>query len=758
MHPQIDFPGKLGPLLADLSRPMFSRRMCDPNRTAIPAKEASLVRGYVLDPGNFVGEKYFDVLSADFRQFMSIVMNQAPVSGGYPIRLERGAVAGKPENAVEAHRSEIASDGCELLAEGMDGLRRALFRLQDEMLMRRAPILPLSNLLRWTQIRTRIVHSPVAPYRWLSGWELEDEHDYYPDAYLNRLAHRGINGIWVAGLLRNLVASKSIPELGPREHRLGKLNQLIEKAARYGIRVYLFCIEPRALPARHPAAAAHPDILGAHNSLCTSVPLVREYIREVMQSLFTESPALGGIINIFCGERATNCWLDEEYVQDCPRCRRRPKAEVLAETLDTFVEGIRAAGSSAEFMAWTYMMATSTETLPIAPMLEVARAARKDVIWLGNFEHGTHKTICGKPVQVHEYSLSCIGPSPHFSDLAKAVRPTGREIYAKLQVGTSYEMSSVPHIPVPGIVYDKIAAARELGATGAMLGWIPGGFPTASLRMAGEGAFEPRPSKAELMRRIAAIDWGETGADAVVAAWNLFADAWQQYPFHNAVLYWGPITRAPAYQLHLEREPRLAEPYNWGYTRNRRPQPFEDQYKRWLGFYTVAEITGSFREMARTWRKGIELLESAAHFDGRASQMLTEAQRQIAEAKAVRLQCLSAANVYEFYALRDKLKDSPEAEHPGILQRMEEVAREELQNASEMIPLMKADPAIGFESEIYDYSYSLSLIDQKLFQIKEMLPILERWRREGIDRDLLNRTVEEADALPPEGMPDRWGD
>jgi hypothetical protein len=67
----------------------------------------------------------------------------------------------------------------------------------------------------------------------------------YPGEYLKRLSHYGINGLWIPGLLRNLVASKVIPEVGPREHRLDKLKAIVAKAARYGIRIYFFCMEPR---------------------------------------------------------------------------------------------------------------------------------------------------------------------------------------------------------------------------------------------------------------------------------------------------------------------------------------------------------------------------------------------------------------------------------------------------------------------------------------------------------------------------------
>ncbi len=755
MHPKLDFPGKLKPIFEDLATPMHARSHRNPERLCREG-EVSLEAGFRLDLSAFEGEPHLGLLLDDFRTFMTTVMETAEAADGYAIRVRRERPATSPKGAREAHRLAIAEDGCLIQAEDMDALRRALYRLQDEMLLRRAPVLPVGDETRWTTIATRIIRSPIAPYRWWSGWELDDDpNDYYPDAYLNRLAHAGINGLWIPGLLRKLVASTCIPELGPREHRLEKLKAVVAKAARYGIRIYLFCIEPRALPKGHPALVAHPEITGAGNTLCSSQPLVREYIREVMQSLFTEVPELAGIINIFCGERPTTCyWRDEEFAAQCPTCSQRSQGEVLAESLNAFMDGIRAAGSQADVMAWTYFIGKNREASPIAPMLEVMKRTDPRVIWLGNFEHGGEKELCGKQVRIHEYSLSYLGPSSDFVAMAKAAIESGRTIHAKLQIGTSYELSSVPYIPAPGIEYEKIRIATELGVTGSMMTWIPGGFPSPMLKAAGEAVFEPRLPHDAFLRRIAAIYWGEATAAGVAASWKIFDEAWQRYPFAHAGLYWGPITRGPAYQLHLEREARLAKPYNFGFTRKREPQPWEDNISRWLGPFTPDELAGAFRDMAERWQGGLAKLDAARELAGADSEL----DRQVAVAAAIRLHAVSAANVFEFYSLRDSLLEAAPSDHPAIVARMSAVARDDVQAAKAMLELLAREPRLGFETEIFDYSYTRPLLAEKILQVQEMLPILARWEANGIEPEILRRTVEEADLLRPDRDPDRWGD
>ena len=86
---------------------------------------------------------------------------------------------------------------------------------------------------------TRCFFSPInRPPKY--GNELSDDVDYYPKEYLNRLMHDGANGVWIYTRFSDLVPVKALPEYGRGgEARVEKLNRVIEKCARYGIRVYV---------------------------------------------------------------------------------------------------------------------------------------------------------------------------------------------------------------------------------------------------------------------------------------------------------------------------------------------------------------------------------------------------------------------------------------------------------------------------------------------------------------------------------------
>jgi len=754
MHPDIDFPGALAPLFERLAEPCHRQRLRNPQRQARGDAEIDVSGGValVVEDATTARDPAMALLREDLTQFMTQVLDAPGLDAGrYRVSLRRSAAADRlGEEGVGVH---LRADGCDIEAAGLAGFRRGLFLLEDEMLLRRAPVLPVGTLERRYAVRDRISRSPLAPYRWLSGWELETPGEFYPDAYLNRLAHAGVNGIWVAALLRNLVPSRVLPELGPAAPRLDRLNDLIRRAALYGIRVFVFCIEPRGLPAAHPALAAHPELSTGNGTLCTSVPLLRRHIRDTTARLFAEAPGLAGMINLFNGERYTTCWSKSGAAAQCPNCRSRVVADGLAEDLDAFAAGIRDSSPNGRLLAWTYMMdsaAQSLRSLPIDPMLEVMERSDPAIVWLGNFEHGGRKTVAGRPIGVHEYALSYTGPAEPFARLADAGRRLGRTVYAKLQIGTSYEVSSVPHLPVPAVVYDKLAASQALGVSGAMLGWIPGGFPSLMLKAAGEAAATPLAARDAFLARLAALAWGETTAATASTAYEQYARALAEYPIDNHVLYFSPITRAPAYLLHLEREPDTAKPYNFGLTRARREQPFEDQPERWAGEFTVAELIECFRRMAREFAEASRSLAAAL-----TPQAAPEACDDLHTGTALAAQFAATANAIAFYSARNGLLAAAPADQARRLDRMLEAVRDDLRQAATVLRCQAAQPFIGYHSEIYAYSYSPAAVRRKIRHLEHVLAILTRWRTAGIDPAVLNRTTEAA--LTPD-RPDDLGD
>ena len=157
--------------------------------------------------------------------------------------------------------------------------------------------MPLGIIHRRAVIQTRISRCFFSPhYGSESDGELADDIDYYPENYLNRLAHEGVNGLWIQEHLRKILSSDIIPEYGNESaERIRRLNRVIDRCKRYGIKIYLEGVEP-ASTYNNPALLNHPDVLGQpfgdYYAFCISTPKGQSYIKESITKLFTLIPDL----------------------------------------------------------------------------------------------------------------------------------------------------------------------------------------------------------------------------------------------------------------------------------------------------------------------------------------------------------------------------------------------------------------------------------------------------------------------------------
>ena len=127
----------------------------------------------------------------------------------------------KVNRSVWIFNQEVAG----LAASDVDGIRRGIFYLEDEMLRQRGPFLHLGKVENHPIIKRRISRCFFGPIKRAPKMrdELMDNVNYYPDQYLNRLAHEGVNGLWLTVEFRDLVATSFTPEAGINsEKRLAK--------------------------------------------------------------------------------------------------------------------------------------------------------------------------------------------------------------------------------------------------------------------------------------------------------------------------------------------------------------------------------------------------------------------------------------------------------------------------------------------------------------------------------------------------------
>lgn len=644
-----------------------------------------------------------DILSTSYDDFETFLSSLKMKGTNYPIFLKQGSVEG-----FESYKIDVDKDKCIVTAEDSEGIRRALVYLEGEITRREGAFLPIGTVVRKPYIKDRITRGFFSPTNRppLYGDELLDNIDYYPDEYLMRLVHSNTNGLWIYTSFRALFSSPFFDDDKEKiNKRIEKLKKVVAKCKRYGIKVYIFAIEPMGLNADE--ASRLEAFLGTKERshdifpICLRNEKAKEYILSAVEDIFSEIPDLGGYIDITAGERPTSCPSVSSY-RACPKCSKYSRGENLAYVIDIIKEGIRKAGTGAKFISWTY----GHRYWEYQDIEEYVKNAPSDVILMQNFEDRGYNVQLEKKRIAFDYWLSYVGPSELYKNTAKYADGSKKELWAKMQVCCSHELATVPYIPVPGILYDKYMKARKIGTTGIMECWYFGNYPSIMSRAAGELSFiDENKTKEEFLFDFAASIYGESKAANIVSSWRLFEEGYLHYPTNIMFSYYGPMHDGVVWKLLLLPKNNPL-PRTWQLL----DVPDGDRIGECLfAGHTLGEALALCEKMRDNWHKGIDILP------------LNSDDEHFTVAKAIGLLFSSGYNILKFYQLRSVLGRDESTSPVSVLNEMKNIVLDEIKNSEEMICLCKKDNRLGYHSEAEGFKFFPEKLEDRVTHLKNLL-------------------------------------
>ncbi|MBI5689739.1 MAG: hypothetical protein HZC55_06540 [Verrucomicrobia bacterium] len=530
--------------------------------------------------------------------------------------------------------------------------------------------------------RTQASSSPSAPLRLgysyfaLCGDPLVDPSlDPYPDGLLARLAAAGANAVWLHVELGHLAP---LPWLRDDhiETRRAALRRLVARAAAHGMKIFLYLNEPRALPARSPVFADHPDWRGVEekgfSALCTSTPAVRTALRDAIAGLCQAVPDLGGFFTITASENLTNCWSHHRGT-GCPRCKERRPAEVIAEMCATVAEGVRAGKGRQRYLCWDWGWRDDW-ALDVIARLPSDVALMSVSEWSLPIERGGVKSTIG------EYSISSIGPGPRALRHWEAARKRGLEVVAKIQCGNTWELSAVPYLPVLENITRHAEGLRAAGVRDIMLGWTLGGYPSPNVAAIAEifsgGSLETLAQKRH----------GESQAPAAADFWRACSAAFREFPYHSSAVYRAPLQMGPA-------NPLWAKPT--GYQSCMVGIPYDD-LTGWRSVYPSEIFATQLEKVVTGFEAALARLRSAVP---QPSPALAE---EIRFAEAAAIHFASVAHQCRAVLARDA----------GDAARWRALGAAEEALAVRLHALQSRDSRIGFEASNQYYYVPLDLVEK----------------------------------------------
>ncbi len=554
----------------------------------------------------------------------------------------------------------------------------------------------------------RLIFSYFADY----GDPLGDpEISSYPEGLLQRLAAQGVNAVWLHTVLRTLAKDPKYPEFGEgSERRIANLRKLVARAAKYGVKVYLYMNEPRAqVPSFFEKdgrmalrGVAQRD--GTSYAMCTSCPEVRRWMRDALEQVFRQVPGLGGIFTITASENLTNCPSRGDHLK-CPRCAKRSRAEIVAEVNNTLIEGMRRGNPDAEAVVWDWAWPDDAEP-EIIRLLDTRNCRLMSI-------SERHVPTCrgGVPSKTGEYSISVVGPGVRATNFWHQARAAGLKTAAKVQPGATWEFSAIPYLPTMDLVAQHAFNLAHEDVDGVMLSWSLGCCPSPNLtayRDIGRATKSPD----EFLDALAVRLYGPAAAPLARKAWTAFSDGFREYPFHNGTIYTAPHHMGPSNPLYLEPT---------GYAATMVGIPYDD-IRRWRSIYPEQVFVDQMAKVAAGFGEG------CARFDAMVAKCTgaqrANARREAGMFRAAYLHFVSVVDQARFVMARERRdKAASDAERAAATAKMREIAARELATAKALLPLVQADSRIGYECSNH-YFYTPQDVREKILCCRAILAAL----------------------------------
>jgi hypothetical protein len=586
----------------------------------------------------------------------------------------------------------------------------------------------------------RIIRSPLADF---NGDDIGSAANAYSDEYLQNISEQGFNGIWLHGEIRKLVPTNLFPKIGRK--KIDQLRMLVERAKRFGVKVYLYICEPRGMRAEDPFWKKHPELKGqplifkdispefdgTYYALCSSTPAVKEYLEGGMYTLFKSVPNLGGIFCITASEFHTHCyshypsrerqygikefndWAKADFV--CPRCANRSSVDVTAEVIELLNHGVKRAAPNADVIAWTWSWAIIEDD----PQKELIHRLPKDVILMSDWERGGRKKVCGKTFVVDEYSFSLPGPSPRYKKQLVLAKKRRLKMMAKIQIGSTHELVTVPYLPLPQLLAKKFEGLRKNKVDGYLGCWIFGGDVSPMSRLAGLMSQRKELSSSEAINLLAKEEFGEKVFTPVVKAWAKFSQAWQEYPFSIPFLYYGPINYATAYplSLNLKKIPPMAGWLELPRDKNGH-LAVGDNLESWISPFSPKLIAQAFEKLRTKWDAGVLILEKTMKNDPQNHRLKLEWNL----AKHISLQIAATIDLVTFYPLYRKYQQAKsEISRTKLRKELNRLFERELAVTTQDKICLQEDPRIGYHAEARCHLFGLNDLNYKIELLNSIL-------------------------------------
>lgn len=611
-------------------------------------------------------------------------------------------------NELNAKNSYYLSCSRErVIIRGADplGTAHGSYFLEDLMNMKEAPILPVQDVTRHPVMAPRMVHS---------GWGM----DQFPDSQLRLMAHYGFDSVVLT------VRGEDETATGYQD-----INNLIDRAAEYGLGVYLYSnIKAQIHPGEPGAEAVMERIYGtmfARYNKAKGIILVGESI---------EFPSKDERTTGVTREQARKSASDGEVPDNRPSpgwwpCRDYP------EYINLLKKVIRRHCPDADIVFWTYNWGWAPEEDRIA----LIRNLPDDItimVTFEMFEKLKRENITNITV---DYTLSFEGPGSYFTSEAKAIKQRNIPLYTQSNAaGMTWDFGVIPYEPVPFQWAKRYNALLDMHEKYGLCGTIDahhyGWWPSVIAEQAKWTLWMPTTPAEVITEKLAIREFGKEAAPLVLQAWRKWSDAMPYYCSTDEDQY-GAFRIGPSYPLQFQindihsasrgslrlKQNKFALTGNSIFYTNYQPLEFAHQTP---GFCRTEVEIRSLTQMLQLWQEGVVCFEQAV--DKMPANKRYAGEKMLNLGRFMRNTITTAIHVKKWYRMNMQLRvESDPQKAKDICNAMIELGRREMDNATNTIPLVEVDSRLGWEPTMHymtDADHLQWKIEQVRGVVEEQIP------------------------------------
>ena len=609
------------------------------------------------------------VAAHDFCDFLSVSMDLSSSvvtegQGDVTVRLAEDAGVDLGEFAAyKGFRIETDKDGVVITAHDERGAAQALFYIEDLMTFEKAPTLAFGKIEKRAMYTPQMVHSAYGI-------------DEFPDEYLARVAHEGRDAV--------LIFTKGVGISARGEE---DFNDLIRRAARYGIDVYAYSkIKSEKHPDDEDAAAYYDATYG---------------------ELFRRFPGLKGVTLV--GESIGFPSKDENSgpwngPDGLPTGKTHPGYYPCYDYpawINCLKRSIRKYKPDADIVLWTYNFGWCSKE----DRLKLIASLPTDITLQVTFEMFEFLPCGESLIKSSDYSLAFEGPGEYFKSEAELAKARGIRLYSMTNTGgRTWDFGVAPYEPMPYQWIRRYAAMsraqKEWGLSGIMECHHYGFYPSIISKLSKHAFMLPEEPYEEILAKVLKSEYGEESYTAVDAALRDYSEAIRYYTATNSDQY-GALRVGPAHPLNIVQSIKIPadEDAMFG-NRIWYPKYLVNNNGHWMS--TVSPLSVRIREEILSFEKMLSLMETG-NAKLRAIQAPNEnTVRLLGLGEFIANSVKTAIAAKKIHLLDVELQFTPDVDRQEeILDEMTEILKKDRQNALDTIPIVEADSSIGYEASMH---------------------------------------------------------